>query len=158
MSSLTPLHAIDTYTHRAESGLYDAVVDQMIDLPRGTALALSTYEEDFHRVIAPKTSNFMYRSRAAEVEHEGILIGQLCRGTLGSKFNAKGNFFAGTANEPAYIDDKSRIKFLFTLCQPTQATHRMATLWDNQIATLGEVIDSDKEELERAKKQKDTTF
>ncbi|KAH7931401.1 hypothetical protein BV22DRAFT_1053387 [Leucogyrophana mollusca] len=149
------LHETDpssVYTARVQSGLYDSVVDQILALPQGTALAMSTYEEDFRRVTNNWSGNFSYQSANTTVEHESILVGQLCHSSMGTKFNARGNHYAGTGFNPIFIEDKSRVKFVFTLSVPTNATHRMQTLWDNQVATLNEVIDADREELKRRSK------
>ncbi|KAH7917804.1 hypothetical protein BV22DRAFT_1076604 [Leucogyrophana mollusca] len=146
MSKTASLDAAEVYTSRAQSGLYDSAVDQILELPHGTALAMSNYKDDFSRVTNNWSGNFSYQSTGTTVEHETILIGQLCHSSLGTKFSARGNHYPGTGFNPNFIDDKSRIKFLFTLSVPTKATHRMHALWDNQIATLNEVIDADRTE------------
>ncbi|KAH7924621.1 hypothetical protein BV22DRAFT_1066428 [Leucogyrophana mollusca] len=140
------------YIARAQSGLYDSAVDQIVALPRGTALAMSTYEEDFTRVTNNWSGNFSYHSTGSNNEHESILIGQLCHSSSGTKFTARGNHYVGTGFNPIYIEDKSRVKFIFTLSRPSHATPRMQTLWDNQVATLNEVIDADRAELTKRNK------
>ncbi|KAH7905383.1 hypothetical protein BJ138DRAFT_1106029 [Hygrophoropsis aurantiaca] len=65
----------NVYLHRLESGLYDDTIDQLADLPLGTALALSTYQEDFLRTFVVARSN------------------------------AKGNFYPGSSTEISTLSE-----------------------------------------------------
>ncbi|KAH7931034.1 hypothetical protein BV22DRAFT_1115833 [Leucogyrophana mollusca] len=136
------------YDARANSGLYDSVVDQALALPPGTALAEAGYNVDFTKVINPYTNNISYKKMGTSAEAEMVLFAQLGGSALGGKFSARGDHYVGNGFNPNLIDDKTRIKFILALCRPTNATERLAILYDNQLATLSDIIEADRAELE----------
>ncbi|KAH7905055.1 hypothetical protein BJ138DRAFT_1118825 [Hygrophoropsis aurantiaca] len=135
------------YANRRIDGLYDTIVDQALALPDHTALAVADYNTDFVRSVNPHTNNFSYVGANTGREAEMILFGQITPAVLGTKFSARGDFYAANGDENALIDDKTRVKFAFNLCQPFSAPKQMGILFDNQIATLNEIMDADADEL-----------
>ncbi|KAG1795860.1 hypothetical protein EV424DRAFT_1353357 [Suillus variegatus] len=140
------------YDNRVEGGLYDDVVRQLMALPKGMSLGDATYKDDFTRETNVNTGNFAYKCKDNGVEYETVLVGEILPRPCGTKFNAIGNHYLGTANTPNVIDDKTRVKGIFTLGQPTQATEMMYVTFGNQITTLDDIIQSDMEELKRQNK------
>ncbi|KAH7906693.1 hypothetical protein BJ138DRAFT_591476 [Hygrophoropsis aurantiaca] len=136
------------YNNRRDSGLYDATVDQAIALPKGTAMSHATYKTDFTRASQPQSSNFSYKKVGSNVDKEMIVFGQIAPAVLGTKLTAIGDHYIGDDDRPFLIEDKTRVKFVFALCEPSKSPKRMATLFHNQIATLDQLIDTTEEELE----------
>ncbi|KAG1860012.1 hypothetical protein C8R48DRAFT_774706 [Suillus tomentosus] len=140
------------YDNRVEDGLYDDVVRQLMALPKGMSLGDATYKDDFFQDSNIHTGNFAYKCKDSGAEYETVLVGEIMPRPCGTKFGAIGNHYLGTANTPNVIDDKTRVKGVFALGQPTQSTEMMYVNFSNQIATLDDVIQSDIEELKKQNK------
>ncbi|KIK33907.1 hypothetical protein CY34DRAFT_98831 [Suillus luteus UH-Slu-Lm8-n1] len=137
---------------RTEGGLYDDVVRQLMALPKGVSLGDATYKDDFIRDANIHTGNFVFKCRDNGAEYETVLVGEILPRPCGTKLNAMGNHYVGTASTPNVIDDKVRVKAVLALGQPTQSTEMMYITFGNQMATLDDVIQSDIEELKRQNK------
>ncbi|KAG1866438.1 hypothetical protein C8R48DRAFT_772532 [Suillus tomentosus] len=140
------------YDNHIEGGLYDDVIRQLMVLLKGMSLGDATYKDDFICESDINMGNFAYKCRDNGAEYETVLVGEILPRPYGTKFNVIGNHFLGTANTPNIIDDRTCVKGVFTLGQPTQATEMMYITFGNQIATLDDIIQSDMEELKRQNK------
>ncbi|KAG1727369.1 uncharacterized protein EDB91DRAFT_1208287 [Suillus paluster] len=140
------------YDNQIEGGLYDNIVRQLIALPKGMSLGEATYKDDFVRDSNVQTGNFAYKCKDNRSEYETVLVGEILPCPCGTKLSAIGNHYIGTADTPNVIDDKTRVKGVLTLGQPTQATEMMYVMFSNQIATLDDIIQSNIEELKRKNK------
>ncbi|KAG1887035.1 hypothetical protein F4604DRAFT_1916865 [Suillus subluteus] len=140
------------HDNRIEGGLYDDVVQQLMALPKGVSLGDATYKEDFVRETNIHTGNFAYECRDNGTEYETVLVGKILPRPCGTKLNAMGNHYVGTASTPNLIDDKAWVKAVLALGQPAQSTEKMYITFRNQIATLDDIIQSDIEELKRQNK------
>ncbi|KAG2135277.1 hypothetical protein DEU56DRAFT_737960 [Suillus clintonianus] len=141
-----------TNNKRVEGGLYDDVVRQLMALPKGMSLGDATYQKDFVRETSLYSGGFAYKCKENGGEYETVLVGEILPRPCGTKFSAMGNHYVGTADTPNVIDDKARVKGVFALGQPTQATEMMYITFGNQIATLDDIIQSDIEELKKKNK------
>lgn len=90
---------VDTpnYANRVDDGLYDDIVKQLIALPKGVSLGDATYKDDFVRDINTNTGNFAYKCRDNDAEYETVLVGEVMPRSCGTKLNAMGNHYIGTA-------------------------------------------------------------
>ncbi|KAG1789894.1 uncharacterized protein HD556DRAFT_1243241 [Suillus plorans] len=140
------------YNRHVAGGLYDEVVKQLMALPKGVSLGDATYKNDFVRDMKVHTGNFGYRCKENGAEYETVLVGEVMPRAYGTKLNAMGNHYVGTADTPNVIDDRARVKGVFALGKPTQATEMMYVAFENQIATLDDVIQSNIKELKRKNK------
>ncbi|KAG1752318.1 uncharacterized protein EDB91DRAFT_1195154 [Suillus paluster] len=157
------------YDNRIEGGLYDNIVRQLIALPKGMSLGEATYKDDFVRDSNVQTGNFAYKCKDNGLEYETVLVGEILPRPCGTKLSAIGNHYIGTADtmsddkqytaltltkliKPNVIDDKTRVKGILVLGQPTQATEMMYVMFGNQIATPDDIIQSDIKELKRKNK------
>ncbi|KAG1894299.1 uncharacterized protein F5891DRAFT_961758 [Suillus fuscotomentosus] len=153
------------YDNHIEGGLYDDVVRQLMALPKGMSLGDTTYKDDFICESNINTGNFAYKCRDNGAEYETVLVGEILPRPCGTKFNVIGNHYLGTRESyrygkltltcltlPNIIDDRTRVKGVFALGKPTQATEMMYITFGNQIATLDDIIQSDMEELKRQNK------
>ncbi|KAF8123679.1 hypothetical protein EV363DRAFT_1179422 [Boletus edulis] len=132
--------------------VYNSVYDSLLSMPGRLVLARSTYGVDFTRRIVANNM-WDYRSLNGSENFETILVGEVKPAICGTRFSAKGNHYIGSLFNPSYIYDKTRVKSLFVLGKPCNATDHFSDLWDNQIATLTEIIEQDKAELEGKKIQ-----
>ncbi|KAG1797593.1 hypothetical protein EV424DRAFT_1333334 [Suillus variegatus] len=137
---------------RMAGGLYDEVVKQLMALPKGVSLGDATYKNDFIWDTNVHTGNFGYRCKENGAEYETALIREIMPRPYSTKFNAMGNHYVGAADTPNVIDDRARVKGVFALGKPTQATEMMYVAFENQITTLDDIIQSDIEELKRKNK------
>ncbi|KAG1734242.1 uncharacterized protein EDB91DRAFT_1225736 [Suillus paluster] len=137
----------ESYDNHVEGGIYDDVVRQLMALLKGMSLEDATYKDDFIRDNNVNTGNFSYRA-----EYETILVGEIMPRPCGTKFGAIGNHYLGTASTPNVIDNRTRVKGVLTLGQPTQPTQMMYVNFSNQIATLDDIVQSDIKELKKQNK------
>ncbi|KAG1851154.1 hypothetical protein F4604DRAFT_1592499 [Suillus subluteus] len=135
-----------------EGGLYDDVVQQLMALPKGVSLGDATYKDDFIWDTNIHTGNFAYKCRDNGSEYETVLVGEILPRPCGTKLNAMGNHYVGTASMPNVIDDKARVKAVLALGQLAQSMEMMYITFRNQIATLDDIIQSNIEELKRQNK------
>ncbi|KAF8122151.1 hypothetical protein EV363DRAFT_1183485 [Boletus edulis] len=137
---------------QATVSLYDSVYDSLLSMPGRLVLARSNYGTDFTRHIVANNM-WDYRSLHGSEKFETILVGKVRPAICGTRFSAKGNHYIGSLFNPNYIYDKTRVKSLFVLGKPCDVPEHFGDLWDNQIATLCEIIEQDKVELEGKKIQ-----
>ncbi|KAF8558949.1 hypothetical protein OG21DRAFT_1481240 [Imleria badia] len=74
---------------------------------------------------------------------ETILVGEIRPMLCGTRFSAKGNHYYGSLINLSLIEDKTRIKSIFALGKPSDASEDFANLWDNQLVTLCKVVQQD---------------
>ncbi|KAG0691706.1 hypothetical protein DFH29DRAFT_819128 [Suillus ampliporus] len=142
-----------SYAHRVDEGVYDNVIHQLMDLPKGVYLGDATYRHTFKRDIDAHTSNFSYKCRDSPAEYETVLIGEILPRACGTKFSAIGNHYVGAGMTPNVINDKARVKGIFVLGKPSQATEMMYITFENQVATLDDIIRTGLKELRKKEKE-----
>jgi hypothetical protein len=80
---------------RNEHGIYNALTEQLLNLPFGDCLAQATYNQEFTRQVNAHTGNFSYVHPESGVEYEAIIMGQIA---ADEKIRACGTHYAGTMN------------------------------------------------------------
>jgi hypothetical protein len=89
--------------------LYDTIVNQLIALTKGVSLGDATYKEDFIWDINTNTGNFAYLYKDIGAEYETVLVREIMPRLCGTKLNAMGNHYIGTATTVS-IKSISRIE------------------------------------------------
>ncbi|KAF8130605.1 hypothetical protein EV363DRAFT_1166368 [Boletus edulis] len=136
----------------AAEDIYNSVYDSLLSMAGRLVLARSTYRVDFAcHIVASNMWN--YCSINGSENFKTILVGKVRPEACGTRFSAKGNHYVGSLFNPSYIYDKTRVKSVFVLGKPCNASEHFGDLWDNQIATLSEIIEQDKQELDGKKIQ-----
>ncbi|KAF8439960.1 hypothetical protein L210DRAFT_850314 [Boletus edulis BED1] len=125
---------------------YDTVYDSLLTMPKHLVLAQATYEVHFTRHIVANNVWDYHPPRGSE-SFETILVGEIRPELCGTRFSAKGNHYMGSVFNPTLIEDKTRVKNVLVLGKPSDAPACFGDLFDNQIATLCDVVGQDKREL-----------
>ncbi|KAF8419142.1 hypothetical protein L210DRAFT_3655348 [Boletus edulis BED1] len=125
---------------------YDTVYDSLLTMPKHLVLAQATYEVHFTRHIVANNV-WDYRPPRGSESFETILVGEIRPELCGTRFSAKGNHYMGSVFNPTLIEDKTRVKNVLVLGKPSDAPACFGDLFDNQIATLCDVVGQDKREL-----------
>lgn len=80
------------YAKRVAGGLYDSIVSQLMDLPKGVSLGDATYQSDFVRDINAHTGNFSYKyiESHGRAEYETVLVGEILPHWCGNEIFCNG--------------------------------------------------------------------
>ncbi|KAJ6448506.1 hypothetical protein C8R47DRAFT_1228433 [Mycena vitilis] len=136
------------YTDRADSGLYDSVADQIVDM-ESDALANLDYPEHFVRNIEEWSSNHRYVDLNGS-ELRVAVVGEILGPSMGTVLRAHGNYFAREGDDFKPIDDKTKVKDCLALGIPTLATVKLYNTVLNQIIVAGQVTGANEDEDFRA--------
>ncbi|EIW81889.1 hypothetical protein CONPUDRAFT_152789 [Coniophora puteana RWD-64-598 SS2] len=142
---------VDVYVARLHSGLYDDIAKQLGSLPHGLALSEATLGKNVVKEPGPNGSTVYRRPDGAECEL--VLVGELQSAAQGTKFSARGNHYISSIANPKPIVDTSVVKSILVLGKPRHCIGRMAVVYNNQLASLQEVVDSDFGQLEEKASQ-----
>ncbi|KAJ6602994.1 hypothetical protein B0H10DRAFT_2230016 [Mycena sp. CBHHK59/15] len=126
------------YSRRVDSGLYERVVDQLVDMGQ-RALANVDYVIDFSKFFKSWSSNIKFQNRGGGEFHTNI-IGEIAGPAHGTVLRAAGNHFTRDGPDFRPVDDSSNVKDILALVVPTLATTRLANLYENQTVPLCTVI------------------
>ncbi|KAJ7677863.1 hypothetical protein DFH06DRAFT_1121427 [Mycena polygramma] len=137
-------HHSSIYGDRNESGLYDAIADQIAAMGKD-ALANVDYPDDFTRRIEDWSKNHRYVDREGN-ELRTAIVGEILGPAMGTLIRAHGNYFARDGDDFKPIDDKSKIKDTIALGIPTQSTTKLLNTFLNQVIALGQVTDANADE------------
>lgn len=94
--SSPPLAASNVYKARVTEHKYDRIAAQLKSLG-STALANSTYGQDFVRSIDPKTKTYFYVDPTTGNEFSTIMFGEIKSSESGTELSAKGSFYIAPA-------------------------------------------------------------
>lgn len=156
-----------TLDDKERMSTYDTVYDSLLTMPKHLVLAQVTYSVHFSRHIVANNV-WDYRPPRGSEAFETILVGEIQPALCGTRFSAKGNHFMGSLFNVCHhlssscvsassesccplkatlIEDKTRVKNVFVLGKPSDAPACLGDLFDNQIATLCDVVEQDKREV-----------
>ncbi|KAJ6473623.1 hypothetical protein C8R47DRAFT_987327 [Mycena vitilis] len=142
--SIPAEHHSSIYGDRNESGLYDAIADQIAAMGKD-ALANVDYPDDFTRRIEDWSKNHRYVDREGN-ELRTAIVGEILGPAMGTLVRAHGNYFARDGDDVSPIDDKSKIKDTIALGIPTQSTTKLLNTFLNQVIALGQVTEANADE------------
>ncbi|KAJ6461570.1 hypothetical protein C8R47DRAFT_1080539 [Mycena vitilis] len=145
--SIPSVHHSSVYGDRNETGLYDAVADQIESMGKD-ALANVDYPDDFTRRIEDWSKNHRYVDREGN-ELRTAIVGEVLGPAMGTLIRAHGNYFARDGDDFKPIDDKSKIKDTIALGIPTQSTTKLLNTFLNQVIALGQVTEANADEDSR---------
>ncbi|KAJ7041588.1 hypothetical protein C8F04DRAFT_1252905 [Mycena alexandri] len=133
-----PEHNSAIYGQRNESGLYDAVADQILAM--GTdALANIDYNKDYTRHVEDWSKNHRFMDGSGN-ELRTSIVGEILGPAMGTLIRAHGNYFARDGDDFKPIDDKSKIKDTLALGTPTQTSTKLHNTFLNQIIGANQVV------------------
>ncbi|KAJ6450321.1 hypothetical protein C8R47DRAFT_1084479 [Mycena vitilis] len=122
-----PREPAAVYGERNESGLYDAVANQIEGMGKD-ALANVDYPDDFTRRIEDWSKNHRFVDKAGN-ELRTAVVGEILGPAMGTIVRAHGNYFARDGDDFKPIDDKSKIKDTIALGIPTQSTVKLVNIF-----------------------------
>ncbi|KAJ6611449.1 hypothetical protein B0H10DRAFT_2224099 [Mycena sp. CBHHK59/15] len=120
---------VNIYQERADSGLYDAVVEQLVKMDK-QALGNVDYIDDFASMwsIGHPTPGSTTAAIAGPVH--------------GTVLRAAGNFYVRDGDFKP-LDDKANVKDILALTTPTCATIQLANFFENQTLPLRHIISTE---------------
>ncbi|KAJ7911255.1 hypothetical protein B0H13DRAFT_2272077 [Mycena leptocephala] len=132
------------YGDRNESGLYDAVADQ-IEKMGLDALANLEYPDHFTRQVKGWSKNHRYLDKTGE-ELRTAIVGEIAGPEWGTIVRAQGNYFAREGDDFKPIDDKAKIKDTLAITIPTCSSTRLYNTVANQNIVAGQVTSANADE------------
>ncbi|KAJ6584272.1 hypothetical protein B0H10DRAFT_1832881, partial [Mycena sp. CBHHK59/15] len=125
---------------RADSGLYDAVVEQLVKMDK-QALGNVDYIDDFAKHVEHWSSNARFHDRGGK-EFFTNIIGEIAGPVHGTVLRAAGNFYVRDGDFKP-LDDKANVKDILALTTPTCATIQLANFFENQTLPLRHIISTE---------------
>ncbi|KAJ6607524.1 hypothetical protein B0H10DRAFT_2227830 [Mycena sp. CBHHK59/15] len=131
---------VNIYQERADSGLYDAVVEQLVKMDK-QALGNVDYIDDFAKHVEHWSSNARFHDRGGK-EFFTNIIGEIAGPVHGTVLRAAGNFYVRDGDFKP-LDDKANVKDILALTTPTCATIQLANFFENQTLPLRHIISTE---------------
>ncbi|PPQ81745.1 hypothetical protein CVT26_007673 [Gymnopilus dilepis] len=145
---------VTIYDRRLTSGVYSSIAQDIRRL--GTAfLGAASFNQQFVRVAPKWPPHFSYKPKGSDAskEYRCILFGEIASGALGTVLCAAGNHvFEGADNMLVHLTDDSKSRDILAMICPQKPTAALRAMFNNQLATLGEIRAFDEEEERMAQK------
>ncbi|KDR77061.1 hypothetical protein GALMADRAFT_225196 [Galerina marginata CBS 339.88] len=152
-------HEPQCYVERAEKGFFSQLEAKILALdPKSTfATGTMTYNTTFvRRYFPPDKEGGFAKTLYYHVCDDGrdkadelglIFFGEICPASMGTMLSAKGNHYTGKYPKP--IDDNTVVKDILVLRTLTGGTTVLNDAYENQLFTLEEILEEDRNEREK---------